>query len=155
MSLHDRLNEEPISRIPLTPPFAVSPSDPIRTVIERMRKERTGCILACEAGKLVGKFTERNFLERVIGAGADVDTPLSQFMIPDPETLRVTNTVNDAILLMEKGKYRHVPIVDQNDMPFGILSVKRIVHWLVEHYPTAVYNVHPSPDKVAIEREGA
>ena len=46
-------------------------------------------------------------------------------------------------------------LVDEMGRPLGILSVKRIVHYLVEHFPGHVYNLPPDPGMVQHEREGA
>jgi hypothetical protein len=56
---------------------------------------------------------------------------------------------------MDEGGYRHLPVVDEGGRPVGVLSVKRIVHYLVEHFPTTVYNLPPNPGAVPQEREGA
>ena len=55
---------------------------------------------------------------------------------------------------MEEGGYRHLPVVDERG-PVGVLSVKRIVHYLVEHFPTTVYNLPPDPAVVPQQAEGA
>jgi hypothetical protein len=55
---------------------------------------------------------------------------------------------------MQKGGYRHLPVVI-DDKPVGILSVKRIVHYLVEHFPTMVYNLPPHSPPTPPRREGA
>ena len=55
---------------------------------------------------------------------------------------------------MIEGGYRHLPVV-HDGLPQGILSVKRIVHYLVEHFPGTVYNLPPDPGMVHHEREGA
>jgi predicted transcriptional regulator len=56
---------------------------------------------------------------------------------------------------MEEGGYRHLPVVDECSRVVGILSVKRIVHYLVEHFPNTVYNLPPDPNAVQQQREGA
>ena len=57
---------------------------------------------------------------------------------------------------MEEGGYRHLPVV-VDDRPVGILSVKRIVHYLVEHFPATVYNLPPDAPTLnhPPKREGA
>ena len=55
---------------------------------------------------------------------------------------------------MEEGGYRHLPVV-VDDKPVGILSVKRIVHYLVEHFPATVYNLPPGFQTFLPRREGA
>jgi CBS domain-containing protein len=56
---------------------------------------------------------------------------------------------------MEEGGYRHLPVVDERERPVGILSVKRIIRYLVEHFPTTVYNLPPDPQAVPKNPEGA
>ena len=60
-----------------------------------------------------------------------------------------------AIRRMEEGGYRHLPVVDEGGRPVGVLSVKRIVHYLVEHYSPTVYNQPPDPASVPEAPEGA
>ena len=60
-----------------------------------------------------------------------------------------------AVRKMEVGGYRHLPVVDGLGRPTGILSVKRIVHYLAEHFPATIYNLPPDPAVVPNEREGA
>jgi predicted transcriptional regulator len=47
---------------------------------------------------------------------------------------------------MQAGGYRHLPVVDENRRPVGMLSAKRIVSYLVEHFPATVFNLPPDPD---------
>jgi CBS domain-containing protein len=56
---------------------------------------------------------------------------------------------------MEEGGYRHLPVIDQAGRPLGVLSVKRIVHYLAEHFPSTIYNQPPDPNVVPLEPEGA
>jgi CBS domain-containing protein len=55
---------------------------------------------------------------------------------------------------MEEGGYRHLPVVDQAGRPLGVLSVKRIVHYLVEHFPSTIYNLPPDPNAFPRRAEG-
>ncbi len=54
---------------------------------------------------------------------------------------------------MQHGGYRHLPVVDENNRPTGVLSVKRIIHYLAEHYPTAVYNLPPESGTIPEKRK--
>ncbi|MGL4424211.1 MAG: CBS domain-containing protein [Gemmataceae bacterium] len=56
---------------------------------------------------------------------------------------------------MQQGGYRHLPVVDAENRPVGMLSAKRIVHYLAEHFPMAVYNQPPEPGRVPDTAEGA
>jgi len=76
-------------------------------------------------------------------------------MTPEPVFVHPKQAIGVAIKLMEEGGYRHLPVVDEKGKALGILSVKRIVHYLVEHFPGTVYNLPPEPGVVQHEREGA
>ena len=69
--------------------------------------------------------------------------------------MRPKDSVAAAVRRMEEGGYRHLPIVDEAGRPLGMLSVKRIVHYLAEHFPATIYNLPPNPDRFPLEAEGA
>ena len=48
--------------------------------------------------------------------------------------------------MMAEGGYRHLPIVDQDQKPTGVLAVHGIVHYLVDHFPETVYNLPPDTE---------
>ena len=56
---------------------------------------------------------------------------------------------------MERGGYRHLPVVGEDGGPAGIISVKAIIHHLVEYFPAKVYNLPPTPGQAPPAREGA
>jgi CBS domain-containing protein len=76
-------------------------------------------------------------------------------MTPNPVAVHPKDSIGAAVRRMEEGGYRHLPVVDEVGRPLGMLSVKRIVHYLVEHFPATVYNLPPDPDVIPHEREGA
>jgi CBS domain-containing protein len=76
-------------------------------------------------------------------------------MTPNPVVLRARDTVGKAITLMAQGGYRRLPIVDDLGRPTGILTVQGIMHYLVEHFPAAIYNLPPVPHHSFQQREGA
>ena len=93
-------------------------------------------------------------MRRVMAAGMPLTVPLSECMTPDPVTVHPKEPIGSAVRRMEEGGYRHLPVVE-NGKPVGVLSVKRIIHYLVEHFPATVYNLPPDPGMVQQAREGA
>lgn len=155
MSLRASLWKDDLSRLELKPPLAVSSGTPLRTAIELMQKAGEGHILICDDSELRGIFTERDLIKRVFPSSTSLDEPVGDYMTPNPTTIRRGDSVGWAIQTMHKGHYRHLPVVDESGRPIGILSVKHIVHYLVEHFPSAVYNLPPEPGRVDGQREGA
>ena len=76
-------------------------------------------------------------------------------MTPDPVTVEPKDSIRTAVKRMQSGNYRHLPVVDDANRPVGILSAKRIVHYLVEHFPHTIYNQPPDPKQVPSTAEGA
>jgi CBS domain-containing protein len=122
--------------------------------MQLLRAQRTGAVLICEGSKLVGIFTERDAL-KLMARGADLSTPVRDIMSNSPATIASSATVGEAIRKMSEGNYRHLPIVDSDHKPTGVLAVHGIVHYLVDHFPETVYNLPPDPNSRPREREGA
>ena len=135
-------------------PLAATPSDSVGQVLQLMRAQRSGVVVVCDGTKLVGILTERDAL-RLMAAGADFTAPIRDVMTSSPATISSSATVGDAIRAMSQGGYRHLPIVDADGKPTGVVVVYGIVHYLVDHFPETVYNLPPDPKSAPREREGA
>jgi signal-transduction protein with cAMP-binding, CBS, and nucleotidyltransferase domain len=154
MDLTRNLKSESVSRLHPTQAWLVQPAQPVADAVKLMREKRVGCVLVCEQRRIIGIFTERDLARRVVGPGLPLTTPIAECMTPDPITVHPKDSISCAVKRMQKGGYRHLPVVI-DEKPVGILSVKRIVHYLVEHFPTMVYNLPPHPQPFHPQREGA
>jgi CBS domain-containing protein len=76
-------------------------------------------------------------------------------MTPAPMTVGPKDPVRTAIRRMQQGGYRHLPVVDEEGRPVGILSAGRVVHYLVEHFPALIFNQSPNPNQFPDAPEGA
>ncbi len=148
------LKVESVSRLNPSPPWKIRPGQTVAEAAALMREKVVGCLLVCDQDQLVGIFTERDLLRRVLSQGQPLTTPVANFMTSAPVTVHPKDSIGTAIKRMQTGGYRHLPVV-VDGQPVGILSVRRIIHYLVEHFPEAVYNLPPDPDAIQHEREGA
>ncbi len=155
MELARNLKTDSVSRLHPTEPRKVAPQQTVAEAVALMCKHRVGCLLVCEGERLVGIFTERDLLRRVLSSGRPLTAPVSSCMTPDPITVNPKESISAALRRMEEGGYRHLPVVDHAGQAVGVLSVKRIVHYLAEHFPDTVYNLPPDPGAVPREPEGA
>jgi CBS domain-containing protein len=143
-----RLNE-----LSLREPILVDPDTTVVAAVNAMNEHRVGCVLVQRADKLVGIFTERDILTRVIFRNTSGTMTVESVMTKDPETLEKNQTVACAMNKMSVGGYRHIPIVERG-RPVGVVSVRDLVDFLVELFPERVLNVPPNPATVAKSRDG-
>lgn len=126
----------------------------VAEAVREMRAHSHGSAMVCRDGKLIGIFTERDLL-KIMASGTRLDRPLTVAMTSRPRTVGVDDTLMTVIQLMDEGGYRRLPVVDSSGSPVGIVDVKSVVHFLVEHFPKAVYNQAPRALLNARNREGA
>ncbi len=126
----------------------VPPGTTIGQAARIMKEYRVGCVLVEDAGKLVGIFTERDILAKLVGTGYDPATvAVDGVMTRNPETLTPDDPIAFALQRMSVGGFRHVPLVDSEGGSVGILSVKDIVDYLAEHFPEEILNIPPEPGR--------
>lgn len=118
----------------------------VRHAIETMQRQRIGCILVIDQGRLVGIFTERDVLSRVAAQAVDIDRlRIEVLMTPDPECLSRDTDLVYALNQMSVGGYRHIPLLDDLGRPNGVVSMRDIVDYLANLFPQEVLNLPPSP----------
>lgn len=116
------------------PPVCVPPSTPVRDVIARMAAEKIGCVLIEDGTELVGVFSERDVLNKVLREGVALDRPVSEFMTWSPTAIKSTDSIGFALQAMNLGGYRHLPIVNSANIAVGIISVRDILRFLCVKY---------------------
>jgi CBS domain-containing protein len=114
-----RLSDIICNQAPLTLPEETS----VKNACAQMRERRVGSVLVTDAqGRLVGIFTGRDAVARVLAAGRSaVKTRLVDVMTQDPVTMAPSMTAIDALRLMWDGGFRHVPLVE-NGRILGVVS---------------------------------
>jgi CBS domain-containing protein len=108
------------NQTPLTVPKAT-------TVLEAaylMKAQAKGALLVVEGSKLIGIFTERDALFRVIAAGRDpASTALADVMTPQPQTIHPDEPFLHAMRIMHRGGFRHLPVAEHG-RPLGMVSAR-------------------------------
>ena len=136
-------------------PLIVGCSDTISDAIDKMANTRTGCVLVTDdAGKLVGIFTERDVLLRVLGESESLFDPVEKHMTKDVVTATLSDTLNDAIHKLDRGQRRHLPIVEDGK-PIKILSSRSLVRHFAELFPAEILNLPPDHNQQYAAPDGA
>lgn len=150
--------QAPLSELPeLQPVVTLTVQATVRDAVNEMTTKRVGIILVVEDGKLAGVFSERDVLRKVVGTGIDIDTtPVSELMTKKPTCLRPEHPLVYALHQMSMGGYRHIPLLDENDAPVAVISMRDIVGYIAALYPDEVMNLPGNPDHaITSTREGA
>lgn len=102
-----------------------APSSTTVAEAARLMKQRNGgALMVVDDGKLVGLFTERDALFRVLAAGLDgAATPLSAVMTANPQTISPERSFSHALGFMREGRFRILPVVEDG-RPIGVISVR-------------------------------
>ena len=101
--------------------------------VRKMTDNKIGALTVMDSGKLVGIFTERDALSRVLAAGRDPrDTRVVEVMTTNPYCVSPEMTVDDAMELVTKKHFRHLPIVENGKVE-ALLSSRDLTHWLVKN----------------------
>jgi len=100
------------------------PETTVSDAAKMMAKKGVGAVLIVEGKRLVGIFTERDAVFRVISKGLDPRlTQLASVMTPDPKTAEPNSSFGRALIMMHENRFRHVPVV-QDGEPVGIVSAR-------------------------------
>ena len=98
------------------------PETTVSQAAKLMAKKNVGAVMVVEEERLIGIFTERDAVFRVIAKGRDTETTmLTEVMTPAPQTVDPDRSFGYALLMMHENGFRHVPVIE-NGKPIGIVS---------------------------------
>ena len=154
MTIEQALRDEKLGSVAVSNPTCVPRGTSLKDTLRVMREEGVGAVLICVGERLVGIFTERDVLNKLIGNRISESEPVDRFMTPEPAVLRRTDCLGDAVRMMTERGYRHIPLLDGQGLRAGLISAKDIVNYVAEHFPAEVVNLPPRLDQVFKTPEG-
>jgi CBS domain-containing protein len=111
---------------------SVDPGVSIMECVSRMNELRIGAMLVMENERLLGIFTERDALTRVLGAGLDpANTNISEVMTKNPIHVSTNTNLDEVRSIISSRRIRHLPIVE-GDKVLGLVSSGDLAHRLIE-----------------------
>jgi CBS domain-containing protein len=151
------LADERLQVIARRDPVTVREGTSLGECIDRIRETGTGdSVFVTDAdGKLCGVLTERDIFARLVGHDVDLGQPVELLMNQNPRTLHLDQLVRHAIDLMQTGRYRNVPLVDDADVLVGVIRPVDILKYLAEAFPEELLNLPPRPHQRMKSTEGA
>jgi CBS domain-containing protein len=140
-------------------PVTVAPGSSVAACLRAIQRTGTGDSAFVTDGdnRLLGVLTERDIFAHLVGddvAAVDLDAPVETCMTTSPRTLRLDQSVRDALELMQSGRFRNVPVVDDDRHLVGVVRQVDIIKFLAEAFPEELLNLPPRPHQRMEQAEG-
>jgi CBS domain-containing protein len=137
-------------------PVRVPPGTSLRDSLAAIRETGTGdsAFVTDDQGTLVGVVTERDIFGRLVLGDVDLEQPVETMMTTNPQRLNLAQPVRAAIELMQTGRYRNLPLVDDGDRLVGVVRPQDILNYLAEAFPAELLNLPPRPHQQMEQPEG-
>jgi len=111
----------------------VAPETTVLDAVRKMNQERIGALLVHDDQEIVGIFTERDVLTRVLDSDRDpAKTRVSEVMTTEPVSVRSTTLVEEAMAIVTDRRCRHLPVLDDDEL-VGLVSIGDLTRWVGRH----------------------
>ena len=122
MAISDSLAAITVTDVDLSRYVAVDPAESVSGTVQAMRDQVFSSACVVDENRLVGIFTQRDVLMRVLGRSRVCDLPVAEEMTTSPRTIRSDQSVADGLAIMREWWVRSVPVVEGDDRLVGALS---------------------------------
>jgi CBS domain-containing protein len=113
---------------------SVAPTVSVFAAVSEMNRHRIGAIVVLDGERLVGIFTERDVLRRIVGAGLDPRRALvADVMTPNLITIAPDATIEQTMNLFTEKRCRHLPVVNGGQLA-GVISIGDITRWMADSH---------------------
>lgn len=124
----------PLRDLAMCPPLTCPPDETVAGAVDKMLEQRVGAVLVMEGEEIAGIFTERDVLTEVIGPRRNPEeVKLAEVMKRDVLTFAEDGDFDEALRTMVQRHFRHLPLVDGEGRPIGMLSIRRIFGFHVDN----------------------
>lgn len=137
MNIAESLANTPVTNLDLSRFVAVAPTDSVVATVEAMNNASRSSACVVADGKLLGVFTQRDFLMRIVGRRSLWDHPIADEMTSTVRTMTTEMTAADGLGIMNEWWIRNVPVLDDDSKLYGSLSfyelMAKIADLVAEH----------------------
>lgn len=120
----------------------VQKNESVLEVARRMAEWNIGAVSVLDGERLVGIFSERDLMMRVVSKGlSPATTPVEQVMTPNPVLIDAHNTAEQCLRVMNQAKCRHLPVVTDGKL-VGMISMRDML----------LYDIRQKDDEIELMR---
>lgn len=132
MTISDSLEQTSVSDLDLSRYISVEVSGSVAETVKAMSDARRSSAFVMDGDRLVGIFTQRDVLQRVIGRPRIWEAPIGEEMTRTLRTMRDSDTVSDGLSLMNEWWIRSVPVLDERGGVVGNLSFYAVMQHIAD-----------------------
>ncbi|KAE8344532.1 hypothetical protein BDV24DRAFT_126666 [Aspergillus arachidicola] len=112
----------------------IKPNMTIAEAAQLMAAKREDCVLVTDDDdRIAGIFTAKDLAFRVVGAGQKArDITVAEIMTKNPLCARTDTSATDALDLMVRKGFRHLPVMDENQDISGVLDITKCFYDAME-----------------------
>lgn len=116
-----------------TPAATISEDATVLAASREMAKAEVGAVAVVKDDVLVGIFTERDVMMRVVVAGKNPEsTKVAEVMTANVVEADSGLSHGDTLRLMLKKNFRHLPVVDENRKVLGMISLRTLLNHRID-----------------------
>jgi CBS domain-containing protein len=135
-------------------PLVMDCRTPVSDVIRQMRLRRSSSALLTAESQLVGIFTEKDYVSKVLGSRDALTQAISVLMTADPVTVGTAAPIREVVSKMYESSCHHIPVVDAEGRVVKCVRQRDIAEYLVTHLADRLLNLPPDPEQRAKTPEG-
>ncbi|WP_113908280.1 DUF294 nucleotidyltransferase-like domain-containing protein [Aliidiomarina celeris] len=134
-------------------PVKVSADTTIREAARLMSEQRVSSLLITEGHALRGIITDRDLRNRVVAAGLDTSVSVAAIMTPMPAVVYAHQSLFDALTIMGQSNIHHLPVVDSNEAPVGVITVTDLMRQQRSEPVVLINALFKAPTREALIQE--
>ena len=131
------LTSLPVGFVMETDYVTAEPWETLGETAEKMTRSDYGSALVVDAGRVVGILTSRDLVRAIAGRTHSSEARVREWMTSDPRVVRPDTLAGEAALIMVEQDCHHLPVVDENCRPVGLVGMRAVVSETFERFSEA------------------
>jgi CBS domain-containing protein len=111
--------------------YSIRSDAPVKEALKKMQLKEIGALMVIDDGKLVGIFSERDYVRKILKENLNDSMLVKDFMSTKLVAVNSNTTISECMALMTQKKIRHLPVIDNNVIG-GLISIGDVVNTIIQ-----------------------